>query len=80
MKSYTIEQIRKYLLSQDSKGDILYNLKEEVLDAINAPVVGTIEYQEGIDDHDSGYEYGQNPYDRHTAEWCRWNAGWEWAN
>lgn len=29
MKTFTIEEIRKYLLSQDSMGDMLYNLKEE---------------------------------------------------
>lgn len=29
MKTYTIEQIRNYLLSQDSMGDILYNLSEK---------------------------------------------------
>lgn len=27
MKTYTIEQIRKYIMSQDSLGDVLYNLK-----------------------------------------------------
>ena len=32
MKKYTIEEIKKYLLKQDSMGDILYNLNEENLD------------------------------------------------
>ena len=27
--SFTIEQIRRYILSQDSFGDVLYNLSEE---------------------------------------------------
>jgi hypothetical protein len=35
MKQYTIEQIRNYILSQDSMGDILYNLKEENIDKAN---------------------------------------------
>lgn len=35
MKKYTIEQIRKYLKSQDSFGDILYNLSEENIDKAN---------------------------------------------
>jgi hypothetical protein len=29
MRTFTIEEIRKYILSQDSLGDVLYNLKEE---------------------------------------------------
>lgn len=32
MKKYTVEEIREYLLSQDSMGDILYNLSEENID------------------------------------------------
>lgn len=28
MKTYTIEQIKKYIESQDSLGDVLYNLKK----------------------------------------------------
>lgn len=35
MKTYTIEQFRNYLLSQDSMGNILYNLKEEKIDHAN---------------------------------------------
>ena len=35
MKTYTIEQIRKYILSQDSLGDVLYNLKESKIDEAN---------------------------------------------
>lgn len=35
MKKYTIEEIEKYILSQDSMGDILYNLSEENIDEAN---------------------------------------------
>lgn len=35
MKKYTIEEIRNYILSQDSLGDVLYNLKEENIDKAN---------------------------------------------
>lgn len=35
MKTYTIEQIKKYLQSQDSFGDIFYNLSEENIDKAN---------------------------------------------
>ena len=36
-KTFTIEEIRKYILSQDSMGDILYNLKEENIIRANEP-------------------------------------------
>jgi len=36
-KTYTVKQIEKYLLSQDSRGDILYNLSEENIDKANTP-------------------------------------------
>jgi len=32
MKKYTIEEIKKYILKQDSLGDVLYNLNEDNLD------------------------------------------------
>lgn len=35
MKKYTIEEIRNYILSQDSLGDVLHNLKEENIDEAN---------------------------------------------
>lgn len=37
MKRYTVEEIRKYILSQDSMGDILYFLNEENIDKANEP-------------------------------------------
>jgi hypothetical protein len=36
-KTFTIEEIRKYILSQDSLGDVLYNLKEENIIQANEP-------------------------------------------
>lgn len=35
MKKYTVEEIRQYVLSQDSLGDVLYNLSEENIDEAN---------------------------------------------
>lgn len=32
---YTVEEIRKYLLSQDSMGDILYNLNDKNIKKAN---------------------------------------------
>lgn len=36
-KTFTIEEIKTYLLSQDSMGDILYNLSEENIVKANLP-------------------------------------------
>ena len=36
-RTFTIEEIRKYILSQDSMGDILYNLREENIIQANEP-------------------------------------------
>lgn len=35
--TFTIEEIRKYILSQDSLGDVLYNLKAEKIIEANEP-------------------------------------------
>ena len=34
-KKFTIEEIRKYIVSQDSLGDVLYNLSEDNITAAN---------------------------------------------
>lgn len=34
-KTFTIEQIRNYILKQDSLGDVLYNLKAEKIEEAN---------------------------------------------
>lgn len=36
MKTFNVEQIKNYLLKQDSMGDILYNLSEENIEKANA--------------------------------------------
>lgn len=41
MKKYSIEEIKKYLQSQDSFGDIFYNLSEESIDKANGYVDNT---------------------------------------
>ena len=45
MKQYTVEQIRNYILSQDSLGDVLYNLTEEKIDEANhvIKIIGCVE-------------------------------------
>lgn len=35
--TFTIDEIRKYILSQDSRGDILHNLSEENIIKANDP-------------------------------------------
>jgi hypothetical protein len=35
--TFTVDEIRKYILSQDSMGDILYNLKAEKIIEANLP-------------------------------------------
>ena len=35
--TFTVDEIRKYLISQDSRGDILYNLSEENIIKANDP-------------------------------------------
>lgn len=35
--TFTIEEIRNYILSQDSLGDVLYNLKAEKIIEANQP-------------------------------------------
>jgi hypothetical protein len=37
MKTYTIDQFKKYLQTQDSLGDIYYNLSEANIDIANLP-------------------------------------------
>lgn len=45
--TFTIDEIRKYILSQDSLGDVLYNLKAEKIIEANEP-----EEEEDEDDED----------------------------
>ena len=50
MKTYTIEQIKKYITSQDSLGDVLYNLKNIDKYIINTEV-------EHFVDEDDAWDY-----------------------
>lgn len=58
MKKYTIEEIRKYLLKQDSMGDILYNLSEAKVDAAQIDEIEEDEedydMEPGITDSETG--------------------------
>lgn len=49
-RTFTIEEIRKYILSQDSMGDILYNLKEENIIQANEPEENDIDWDSLSDD------------------------------
>ena len=49
MKNYTVEQIRKYIQSQDSLGDVLYNLENIDKYIINDEVT---EFEDEDDAHD----------------------------
>ena len=51
--TFTIEEIRKYILLQDSLGDVLYNLKEENIIDANKPEE---------DDNDDEYEESESIY------------------
>ena len=37
INTFTVDEIRKYILSQDSLGDVLYNLKAEKIIEANEP-------------------------------------------
>lgn len=47
-ETFTIEQIRNYILSQDSMGDILYNLSADAI--FRANNVANDEYDDEDDD------------------------------
>lgn len=63
MKTFNIEEIRNYILSQDSLGDVLYNLNEQSIEQAN-----TIEKEIILDRNDNTIEeydlvYLNNNYD-----------------
>lgn len=43
MKTYNIKQIRAYIESHDSMGDILYFLSEHAIDQANEPKISDLE-------------------------------------
>lgn len=67
MELYSIEQIKKYITSQDSLGDVLYNLNEENINKVNTttdisdngdcPHCGSEDVMHDLDNLGSGYCY-----------------------
>jgi len=51
-ETFTIEQIRNYLLSQDSKGDILYNLSADAIFRANNVENDEFDDEDEFDDHE----------------------------
>jgi hypothetical protein len=47
--SFTVEEIRNYILSQDSLGDVMYNLSAENIIKANEISMHDIEYDEDDD-------------------------------
>lgn len=48
--TFTIDEIRKYILSQDSLGDVLYNLSSSKILEANEPEENEDEDWDGLDD------------------------------
>lgn len=48
--TFTIDEIRKYILSQDSLGDVLYNLSSSKILEANEPDENEDEDWDGLDD------------------------------
>jgi hypothetical protein len=76
MQTFTIQQIRNYIQSQDSIGDVLYNLSEEaILDANQTVNTDSEAYREGRDEYVSGKKLF-NPYNQKYIEYKEYEAGW----
>jgi hypothetical protein len=50
-ETFTIDEIRKYILSQDSMGDILYNLSSSKIFEANEPEDDELDWDD-LDDDD----------------------------
>ena len=75
--TFTIQEIRKYIESQDSLGDALYNLSEESIAKANRQVITSSEaYLEGRDEYVSGKKCF-NPYRHDCEEFVDYQAGWK---
>jgi hypothetical protein len=73
---FTIQEIRNYIISQDSIGDVVYNLSEESIVKANQPVDNNSEaYLEGRDEYVSGKKC-RNPYRNDLPEYKEYEAGW----
>lgn len=76
MQSFTVDQIRKYIQSQDSIGDVLYNLTEQAIVEANQTINTESEaYKEGVEEYVSGQKI-RNPYSRNYVEYKEYEAGW----
>ena len=49
-ETFTIDEIRKYILSQDSLGDVLYNLSSSKIFEANEPKDNELDWDELDDD------------------------------
>ena len=49
-ETFTIDEIRKYILSQDSLGDVLYNLSSSKIFEANEPEDNELDWDELDDD------------------------------
>lgn len=79
-QTFTIEQFRKYLESQDSMGDALYNLSEEsILEANEAIDTDSEAYKEGYEEYPSNLRL-RNPYRHDCIEYKQYAAGWHAAH
>lgn len=76
MQTFTVDQIRKYILSKDSIGDVLYYLSEEAITEANQAVDTESEaYKEGYNEYVSGRKL-RNPYEYGCIEYKQYAAGW----
>lgn len=74
--NFSIQEIRNYILSQDSIGDVLYNLSEEAIAEANRPIdKNSIAYQEGMEEFVPGRKL-RNPYRNDLPEYKEYEAGW----
>jgi len=79
-QTFTIEQFRKYLESQDSMGDALYNLSEEsILEANEVIDTESEAYKEGYEEYPSSTRL-RNPYRHDCIEYKQYAAGWHAAH
>ena len=54
-QTFTIDQIKQYIRSQYSLGDVLYNLSADAIVAANVPIDKTsVAYQEGVEEYQPG--------------------------
>jgi hypothetical protein len=76
MQTFTVDQIRKYILSKDSIGDVLYYLSEgAILEANEAVNTESEAYKEGYNEYVSGRKL-RNPYSYECIEYKQYAAGW----